>query len=355
MIKKKLAILFISFILFACEKDDDCCPVSIPESGYEAGVIVLNEGNFGSGNSSVSFLNTDADRMENGVFVKVNKYDLGDTSQSIKLFEELAFIVVNVSNRIEIVNRYSFKSIGAINSNLLNPRFVEISGNEIYVTNWGDGSDPDDDYVAVFNLNDFTLNKLIPVAEGPEKIIATNQNLYVAHKGGYGFNNLVTVLDSESKDVVKELEVGYLPNSMVLDGPNLFVLSAGKPSYSGEETAGSLSLININRNEVVESRAFPSVSSHPANLTADNGTFYFTIDKAVYSYKNGENIPSEPEYTLEEVDVLYGFEVKEERLYIASPTPDFTGNGSLFVYDAFSGDLVETYTTGINPNGIYFN
>ncbi|MFV8225989.1 DUF5074 domain-containing protein [Christiangramia aquimixticola] len=354
--KKRLFSLFMaSTLLFSCSSDDDCCPVSVPESDYEKGIIVLNEGNFGSGNASVSFLNTDTGTINNAIYVSVNGIDLGDTAQSIEIHEELAFIVVNVSNKIEVVNRFTFKNLGTINSNLDNPRYVEVVGDEIYVTNWGDGMNKDDDFVAIYNLSDFSFKEKVAVAEGPEKVMAYNQNLYVAHKGGFGYNNIISVLDSSSKEVAKEIEVGYLPNSMVIEGSNLFVLSSGKPAYADEETAGSLSFINLSTNELMETKTFQSISTHPANLIFSNGSYYFNVDKAVYTYKIGESLPSAPQFVLNDVDVLYGLEVKDERLYIASPNSDFTGNGKLNVYDAVSGNLLNSYSAGINPNSIYFN
>ncbi|SDR65124.1 YncE family protein [Christiangramia echinicola] len=353
---KHLFLLFsIAFFLNSCEDDQYCCPMPELEAEFQSGIFVLNEGNFGSSNASVSFINEEEQVNSASVFANINGAPLGDTAQSIELHENIAAVVVNVSNKIEIVNRFTFESLGTISSNLSNPRFAEIIGGNLYVSNWGDGMDPNDDFVAVFSLLDFSFKQAIPVAEGPEKLIEHAGLLYVAHKGGFSFNNIVSVINGTSNELAKEIEVGHIPNSIVVNGNDLWVLSSGKPAYADEETAGELTRIDLTTNGVVENYKFPDNTIHPNNLRFSNGAVYLTINKSVYKYNIGGDLPITPEFTLEEVSVLYGFEIVENKIYVASPRVDFTGNGDLLIYDLNDGSLLDRYTTGINPNGIYFN
>ena len=326
-----------------------------PETKFQSGIFVLNEGNFGSANASVSFINEENEENSSQIFSNINGVALGDTAQSMEMHEVLAIIVVNVSNKIEIVNRYTFENLGTINTNLMNPRFARVIGNKLFVTNWGDGGNPDDDFVAVFSLIDFSFIEAIPVAEGPEKMISVNNSLYIAHKGGFSFNNIVSVIDSESNAVIKEIEVGDQPNSMIINGNDLWVLSSGKPSYADVETAGELSRINQSTNVVEESLEFSEETIHPENLQLSGGDAYLTIGKFVYKYEPGEALPTAAEFSLDEVAVLYGFEIRDNKIYVASPRADFTGDGDLYIYDLNNGSLIDQYKTGINPNGIYFN
>lgn len=353
----KHLLLLVSIVIFfnSCEDDTDCCPEPETEAEFESGIFVLNEGNFGSSNASVSFINEDNEENRSSIFFDINGNPLGDTAQSIELHDDIAVIVVNVSNKIEIVNRYTFESLGTISSNLLNPRYAEIIGDKMYVTNWGDGTNPDDDFVAVYNLPDFSFIESILVAEGPEKMIVNSNSLYVAHKGGFSFNNLVSVINSNTNVITKEIEVGDLPNSMVVEGNDLWVLSSGKPSYADEETPGELTRIDLVSNEVVESFEFPETTIHPSNLNLVGNEAYLTVGKSLYKYSFDGSLPTTPEFTFEEVSVLYGFEIQDNKIYIASPRADFTGDGNLYIYDLNDGNLLDTYTAGINPNGIYFN
>ncbi|MBT8319926.1 MAG: hypothetical protein KJP01_07335 [Gramella sp.] len=245
-IKPFFFVLTFAFLFQSCDDNEDCCPMPEPVAEFNSGIFVLNEGNFGSGNASVSFINPEEELNQDQIFDEINGFSLGDTAQSIEMHEDMAIIVVNVSNKIEIVNRYTFESLGTISSNLSNPRYAEVMGDNLYVTNWGDGMNPDDDFVAIFNLSDLTFTESIAVAEGPEKLIAYSGAIYVAHKGGFSFNDLVSQIDASSNTVIKEIKVGYLPNSMVINGNDLWVLAAGKPSYADEETAGRLTRIDLN-------------------------------------------------------------------------------------------------------------
>ena len=353
--KHLLFLLSFLAILNSCSENTDCCPMPEPDVEFPSGVFVLNEGNFGSANASVSFVNEEFNETRASIFTDINGEPLGDTAQSIELFEQLAFIVVNVSNKIEIVNRFSFQSLRSITNNLNNPRYAKVVGNKLYVSNWADGNNPDDDYIAVFNLGNLTLAETIPVAEGPEKMVVANNTLYVAHPGGFSFNNIITVIETETNSIIREIEVGDKPNSLVIQGIDLWVLSSGKPSYADEETAGSISKIDIPSNELTESFEFPDNTLHPSNLNIVEGSAYFTLGKSLYRYNFDNNLPETAEYNFDEVSVLYGFEIHEGKIYIASPRTDFTGNGDLFIYDLNDGSLLDQYSVGINPNGVYFN
>lgn len=354
--KHVLFLFFIVFFLNSCDDDTDCCTgPPEPDASFATGTFVLNEGNFGSANTSVTFINEDTGEAQNQIFANINGFDLGDTAQSIEMDGDIAIIVVNVSNKIEIVNRFTFESLGTINANLQNPRFAEVAGEKLYVTNWGDGANPDDDFVAVFNIADFSFIESIPVAEGPEKIVSNSNSIYVAHKGGFSFNNIVSVIDIQANIVDTEIEVGDLPNSMVISGSELLVLSSGKPSYADVETAGKLSRIDLTTNEVKDNFEFPDNTVHPENLSSNGNDMYLTIGKSLYKYTAGEDFSQQAEFSFDEAAVLYGFEIKNDKVYVASPNADFTGDGNLYIYELNSGSLLDQYTTGINPNGVYFN
>lgn len=353
----KNLLLLLSIILFfnSCEDDTDCCPVPDPEAKYQSGIFVLNEGNFGSANASVTYINEDTETVGAGIFNNINDYSLGDTAQSMEMFEDMAIIVVNVSNKIEIVNRYTFEILATINTNLQNPRYAEVLDGNIYVTNWGDGMDPADDFVAIFDLADFSFIRSVPVSEGPEMLVSANNKIFVAHTGGFSFNNIVSVIEKDATEVETEIEVGDLPNSMLISGNDLWVLSGGKPSYADVETPGQLSKIDLTNNEVVESIGFPEKNIHPANLNIAGSDAYFTVGKSVFKYTPGEGLPDSAEYSLNDAAFLYGFEIYEGKIYVASPNADFTGDGNLFIYALSDGTLINRFSVGINPNGIYFN
>lgn len=348
----KLLLLFlsISVLLTSCSDDDDNGS-SAPLGDYENGILISHEGNFGQGNASVSFGTYDLSVIENDIFSSVNGTALGDTAQSIGFYNDLAYIVLNASNSIEIVNRYTFESVASITTGLNNPRFVAFSNGKGYVTNWGDGGVATDDYLAIIDLNTNTLNaQTISVEEGPEEIVASGDKVYVAHQGGYGQNNIVSVVNANTDAVTTTITVGDVPNSLVVSGNNLWVLSGGKPSWTGDETAGKLSKVNISDNSVT-SIDFTS-TQHPNFLAVENNTLYYYMSGSVYSMNtNATTLPTDADITGLN---FYGMSVNNSILY-GVDAGDFTSNGSVFAYDLSTNTLLNSTSVNIIPGGVYFN
>lgn len=346
----------------SCSSDDDIPDTPEQTEDYSNGIFVLNEGNFGQGNASVSFIDENLENVTQNVFSSVNNGDpLGDTAQSMAFLDEYAWIVVNVSNKIEVVDRNTFESIATIDAGLVNPRYVTFSNGNAYVTNWGDGGNPDDDYVAVIDVESFEIEENIQVEEGPEKILSSNGMLYIAHQGGYSFNNKVSVINASTNSVEELLTVGNLPSSLAIANNSLWVLSAGVPAGDPEwspdqiETAGSIHQLELNSLEVVNEYQFPNVSDHPANLIVDNGRVFYSLGDMLYSFEVGADaLPEEAQYQMEGVGWPTSLEVEGAKVY-ATSAGDYSSNGFLYVYDLQSGDELVKLEVGLIPGGIYFN
>lgn len=349
-------LFFGMLFLSSCSTEDAPDSLDNPEQEFSDGIFVLNEGNYGTGNSSVSFIEPATENSKHEIFKSANNgAALGDTGQSIGFYGEYAFVVMNASNTIEVVDRNSFVSVATIDTDLQSPRYIAFSEGKGFVTNWGVGTDPNDDFVTVINAENFSVEKTISVAEGPERVISGEGKVFVAHTGVYNVNNKITVIDAVKSDFETAITVAQLPNSLLIDGGDLWVLSGGDPGYSGEESAGALSRIDLSTNTVVQEIPFPNVSDHPANLDQANGQFYYTLGKEVYAFDGtSETLPTSPLFEMAEVEYLYGFEAEGTSFFAASANYDFTGNGELIEFD-LSGNVVNSFETGVNPNGIYFN
>lgn len=346
----------------SCSSDDDIPNTPEPTGEYSNGIFVINEGNFGSGNGSVSFVDQNLENATQNVFSSVNNGDpLGDTAQSMAIMEDQAWIVVNVSNKIEVVDRNTFERIATIDAGLLNPRYIAFSNGNAYVTNWGDGGNPDDDYIAVIDVQSFEIEENIEVEEGPEKIVSNDGLLYVAHLGGWSFNNKISVINASNYNLEELITVGDLPSSLAIDNNSLWVLSsgtpAGDPQWSPDqvETAGSISHIDLTSLEMVNEYQFPNVSDHPANLTVNNGRIYYNLGDMLYNFEvNADDLPQDAVFQMEEVGQPRALEIEGSSLYVTS-AGDYSGNGNLYIYDLQSGDLTSEFEVGIIPGGIYFN
>ena len=233
-----------------------------------------------------------------------------------------------------------------------NPRyFIEANGKG-YVTNWGDTADETDDFVAIINLQNYTVEGTISVILGPEAILAKDNTVYVAHQGAWGQNNKVSVINTTSNELIKTLTVGDVPNSMQLDASgNLWVLASGKPAYTGDETAGVLTKINTGTNEVDNSFQFET-TQHPSSLNLDAGILYYRLGDTVFEQSLSATSLN-METVLEGVS-FYTMVVNNGRLY-GTDAGDYASNGTLTVYDLNTELTIKALTVGIIPGGIYFN
>lgn len=347
--KITIACLASALALTSCTNDDN---EDKSMGTYDKGVIVLNEGNFGKGNSEISFISNTTSMAVNKLFATENAGSLlGDTAQDFAANGSTAYIVLNVSNSIKVVDRYSLKSIATISTDLKNPRYIVFANGKGYVSNWGDGTIATDDYIAVINLTTNTVESKIAVAEGPEKLTVYNNKIYVAHQGGYSTGKTVSVIDATTNKLSTTIAVGDSPSSIEENQGVIYVLSQGRLSWAGAETAGKLQKINPATDKVTTTFDF-ALTSHPGKMDIENNKIYFTQGKQVYAMNATDTVlPTASIFTA--TFSPYGFAVNGSLVYLAD-AGDFASSGKVAVYDTAGISKFET-TVGINPNGFFFN
>lgn len=351
---KHLKIHLLSFaslmLVFAsCSSDDDNQPAPIP-ADYEKGVLITNEGPFNNGTGTISYISDDFATVEHKIYQKVNGSDLGNVVQSMGFADNEAYVVVSNSQKIVIVDRYTFIKKDSIMSGFENPRYFASNGEtKGYITDWGDPFSDADDFVSVIDLATNTISSKIPVSYGPDKLLRHGNKIYVAHPGGYDHNNLISVISGNV--VEKTIVVGYVPNSMAVVGDFLYVMGAGKPDYSGSETPGTISKIDLATDQVVEIYDFDNITDHPLGLIADGTQLYYNLNGKVYKVdSNSVSLPGTPIID----GFFYAMEARDGMLY-ATDAGDFASRGSLLVYELSTGQQVQDSQVGIIPGGIYFN
>ena len=359
-----LSALAASLLFVSCSEDDNLPDRYIPLGAYDSGVLVLNQGGFGHGDASVSYISFGFTAFENDIFSLVNPdIILGDTAQDVGLYGTSAYIILNGSNKIEIVNRYTLQSTGTIDEGLSNPRYMAVYNGRGYVTNWGDAANPNDDYVAIIDLATNTVTGNISVAEGPERIIENEGKLYVAQTGGYGYGDKISVI-STSNNAVTTVTVGDVPNSIQIKDGFLWVGCAGRPIYSGVETAGKLVKVNIATNTVATTFAYTEVTKHISNLVLEGSSAYYTVDSGIFKFDLTENsLPATPKFTTTAQGVygVYSFAIKRGHIYVGD-AGDYEHDGHVYIYSLGTeveqkplGTLENSFTVGVIPAGFYFN
>ncbi len=344
----KLLLLMVVAILSSCSNDDDVAAPVVPSGDYANGFFVLNEGGIGE----VTFASNDFNTVTQDIFAAVNgtETDLGAYVQSMFFDGDRAFVISNGSNKITVVNRYTFEYIATISTGFTVPRYGVVSNGKAYVTNSNSFTSDTDDFISVIDLSNLTVTATIPVDDQAEKLVAFDGKLYVSG-GFYGMGNKIIVVNTASNQISTKITVADAPNSLQIGGGILHVLS------SGFDAPSTLTRINLNDNSILETVNFPSTMNGAQNLVFDDNQLFFNVNSKIYKFPS--NVATITDAAIATVSstsayIGYGFAVHNNKIYISEGADDFASDGKAFVYD-FNGNLVKSFATGLGPNGFYFN
>lgn len=345
---KILASAFALTLLFniSCRNDDPI--VETPKGAYENGIIIANEGGFSTPTSTVAFLSNDLATSEENIFGKNNNNEiLGNVFQTIGFKGDLAYLVLNVPNKVEIVNRYSFKKTSTITANLDNPRYIAFSGNNTYITN--------NDFFSVRKVNIYdNANQFVKSIDFPryaEKITASNGFVYV-QTDGIAYNppayepeatgHTITRINPATNNVDQTitLDDNLMIKDMISDANFVYVITS-------DNTTSNLFKITSATGSV-EKISLAGISGASKLAMDQNKLYFLTSDKKVYTMTG--NAPTSL-FTATTRNV-YGFSVIDGNVYVSDPS--FSSDSITRIYSS-TGTLLKTLNTGIGTNGFYKN
>ncbi len=333
-----LGIIASTFLFASCSNDDNT-EIDTPLGAYDNGVFITNEGNFGTPNASVSFISNDLLTFQNDLFALVNPSKvLGDVAQSMSFADEKAFIVLNNSNEVKVVNRYTFESLGSITEKLKNPRYSTVLNGKLYVTNSISKE------VTVYDAKTYAYLASIPVGKTVEKIISANGKLYITN-GAFGSGSNVTVIDPATNLIAKTIVVEKGVNSIEAKDGNVYVL-CGSSEKSALFTIDSKS----DTSTVIESTKLTGA----LNMDIDGNKIYYTKGTGVYVMDlKATTLTETPLFSVTDSSwsTFYGFGVIDDKIY-SGDANGFTSSGIVTVYSNI-GAVLKTVDVGVGPNGFY--
>lgn len=346
-----LSILAI-LILVSCDKEE-----SLKNFYEEEGVFILNEGNFTFGNASLSFYNPSTQQISNHIYSKTNGFPIGDVLQSMVLKDSLAFMVVNNSGKILVMNANTFKYKTSI-SGFVSPRQLLIVNSEkAYV------SDLYSNNLSVVNLKSFTITGTIPLKKSSESMVKTGNYVFVSN---WSKQNTIQRIDATTDALIDSLIITKQPNSMVLDKNNkLWVLSdGGLTSLPGGKVKACLTRIDPISFKIEKEYFFSDLNSAPTRLSISTSgdTLFFLNGAWGSSISNGgvyrmtiedETLPSNP-FIPENGKLFYalGVDPQKHEIYV-SDAIDYQQPGWVYRYNAHA-EVRDSFKTDIIPSFFCF-
>jgi len=335
--KVKLIFFYLFIAVAACWtacNDDDPEP---SKGKYDSGVFVVNEGPFG-GSGSITWHNPATDETETDIFANNNNGALlGQFAQSLTFHKDKAYIVVNGTNRIVVVDANTFQFLDTIVGFIL-PRFMVVtSDNTAWVTQWGvDGLNGS---IAKVDLNTNAIVKTVPLGKGPEKMFRDGNTLYVPNSGGFGVDSTVSIFNLTTEtEQSRQLVAGKNPCCVALLFGDPWALSKG--SFSDPLPTGYIS----NMKNGVFSSTFPYGDDL---LTASDNTLRWVAGGFVWKNNGGQTtgFTNQQGYGL-------GFDSANNHLYCADPR-DFASNGQVVIYK-LDGTKIDSFPVGVAPGEVVF-
>ena len=201
----------------ACDKAPKTPDITVLPDSISGGVFIVNEGNFMNGNAELGFINNGLKQRFDNVFVSANKRNLGDVFQSMSIINDQAYLVINSSGKIEIINPKTFKSIGTI-SGLRSPRYiVKVGNNKAYV------SDLYDNNIFVIDLQSNQIIKKIPVKGWTEEMLSLNGYTYVTNVR----SSKIMVIDEFTDEIIDSIITPFAPKNILKDADNRIWILCG--------------------------------------------------------------------------------------------------------------------------------
>jgi DNA-binding beta-propeller fold protein YncE len=313
-----------------------------------SGLFITNEGNFQYGNATLSYYDPATNQVQNEVFFRANGMKLGDVAQSMSIYDNKGWIVVNNSHVIFAIDLNTFKEVGRI-EDLTSPRYIHfLSDEKAYVTQlW-------DNRIFIVNPKKYEITGYIQV---PDMTMESGSTEQMVQYGKYvycncwSYQNRIIKIDTETDKVVDQLTVGIQPTSLVMDKyDKMWTVTDG--GYEGSPygyEAPSLYCIDAATFKIEKQFKF-KLGDWPSEvqLNGERDKLYW-INNDIWSMDVTANrVPVRPFLVYRETK-YYGLTVNpvNGEVYVADAI-DYQQQGMIYRYSP-EGKLIDEFYVGIIP------
>ncbi|MES2826891.1 MAG: YncE family protein [Bacteroidota bacterium] len=348
-------LLFASLAFGACRKS----PVPIPEETNETlflpepssrvkGLYLVNEGNMYMNKASIDYVDFTKGSYRKNLYNQVNPEitkGLGDVGNDIGVYGSKLYVLLNGSNKVEVMDVKTGKRIQQID--LLNCRYITFNGGKAYVSAYfGQVGDPNSPNGIIAEIDTTTLRETrrVQVGRQPEELAVVEGKLYVANSGGYtpsNYEHTISVVDLSSFKVTARIEAGINLHRLKADKyGDLYVTSRGNyvdiPSRlyiinTRTETVKKVIDISVGNLAIDDDLAYV-YSTEFNGLTGKNTVSYAMLDIKDEVLLNRKFIT---DGTDKEIKVPYGIAIhpNSKDVFVTDAT-DYVTPGRLYCFDA---------------------
>ena len=347
-------IALLATLAFAACEEPEPLPGSVdtivPDNGT---ALILNEGNWGGNNASLSRLDLTAGTLENGWFASVNGRGLGDLAQDLVLYGSKAYVTVSESGSLEAVDTATGHAIH-VDLGTRYPRYLAAFEGKLYISCYNPRS--------VIRIDTATLQVEASCQLGgynPEgiavvagKLLVASSNISDEH-GTFNYDDRLYVIDIATFSIDTTVTVGSNPQKvMAVDATHAVVNYLGNygslPDGSAIVDAATLTVSQIGlplTNMSVSEGIIYGYSTVWAADYSGKTTSYISIDAATLS-----TTPLLPDVSLNAYAIAR--HPTNGNIYIATDG-DFIANGDLLCFTP-DGTLRWRREVGMLPSKIVF-
>lgn len=364
----------VAMALPSCREDDvifipEEVQVSNPEFSEVGGFYLLNEGNMGSNKCTLDYYDFSTGIYTRNIYGNANPNvpkELGDVGNDLKVYGNRLYAVINCSNKVEVMDKYTAKRIGQVD--IPNCRYIAFHKGYAYVTSYAGPVviDPDYDqlgYVAKVDTATLQVVAQCIVGYQPDDIEIVDDKIYVANSGGYrvpNYERTVSVIDMASFKVEETIDVDINLSRLAADRHGGLWIATRGDYY---QVQSSLYCYDVRKRRIVKHLDVPVsnmciegdsiyiVSSAWSNVEMTNKVTYAIVDVAKQECVS-ENFITDGSETA--IKAPYGIAVNpiSKDIYV-SDARNMVNPGYLHCYDR-SGVKKWSVRTGDVPAHITF-
>ncbi|MDH5475777.1 MAG: hypothetical protein OEX22_08825, partial [Cyclobacteriaceae bacterium] len=299
-----------------------------------------------------SYFNQSTTIVETNVFSKVNNGAiLGDIVQSVTVNNDVAYVIVNNSNKVEVINAHTLESITSFDAAL--PRYMTIANGKGYLTEWGaDFATP---RVKVIDLSNHTVQSEIIVESGAEQIVTAKGKVYVANS----WSNTISVIDPSTDQVITNIATNFwgISGLSVDKDENVWGVYAGSTNWtvtpSVANNDGAIVKVNTIDDAVTSSTSVGLNVSSKVAMNSTGDKLLYMAGNSVYGFSTADMTSVE---IINESTAIHFYGIGVDPATDIIYTGDdkgFQGNGVVFRYN-LDGTAIDSFDVGRGPNGFVF-